>query len=108
MTAMHVGSPQPGDAAARASRESGGGKPAVGKRGTHMFGRRRRPLMRAAVVGGVAYHAGKRGQENREEDYDRDARIAELEEPKAAPAAPAHAAAPQTDMVEQLQKVTTA
>ena len=70
-----------------------------------MFGRRRRPLMRAAVVGGVAYHAGKRVQEGREEDYDRDARIAELEAQQAAQAAPAPAAAPQTDMVEQLQKL---
>ena len=70
-----------------------------------MFGRRRRPLMRTAVVGGVAYHAGKRVQEGREEDYDRDARIAELEAQQAAPAAPAPAAAPQTDMVEQLQKL---
>jgi membrane protease subunit (stomatin/prohibitin family) len=69
-----------------------------------MFGRRRRPLMRAAVVGGVAYHAGKRVQEGREEDYDRDARIAELEAQQAAQAAPAPAA-PQTDMVEQLQKL---
>ncbi|TML54446.1 MAG: SHOCT domain-containing protein [Actinobacteria bacterium] len=70
-----------------------------------MFGRRRRPLMRAAVVGGVAYHAGKRGQQSREEDYDRDARIAELEAQQAAQPAPAPAAAPQTDMVEQLQKL---
>jgi membrane protease subunit (stomatin/prohibitin family) len=68
-----------------------------------MFGRRRRPLMRAAVVGGVAYHAGKRVQEGREEDYDRDARIAELEAQQAAQPAPA--AAPRTDMVEQLQKL---
>src|SRR5213076_113759 len=105
MTAMHVGSPQPGDAASRARRESGGGKPAVGKRGTHMFGRRRRPLMRAAMVGGVAYHAGKRVQEGREEDYDRDQRIAELEARQApnAPAA-APAAAPQVD-IEQLEKL---
>ena len=70
-----------------------------------MLMRRRRPLMRAAMVGGVAYHAGKRAQEGREEDYDRDARIAELEAQQAAPAAPAPAAAPQTDMVEQLQKL---
>jgi len=69
-----------------------------------MFGRRRRPLMRAAVVGGVAYHAGKRVQEGREADYDRDARIAELEAQQAAPVA-APAAAPQTDMVEQLTKL---
>jgi membrane protease subunit (stomatin/prohibitin family) len=72
-----------------------------------MFMRRRRPLMRAAVVGGVAYHAGKRVQEGREEDYDRDARIAELEAQQSAQAAPAPAAAPQTDMVEQLQKLAT-
>jgi hypothetical protein len=41
--------------------------------------RRRRPLMRAAMVGGVAYHAGKRTQEGRDDDADRDARLEELE-----------------------------
>jgi len=41
--------------------------------------------MRAAMVGGVAYHAGKRVQEGREEDYDRDQRIAELEAQQAPP-----------------------
>jgi Short C-terminal domain len=41
--------------------------------------RRRRPLMRAAMVGGVAYHAGKRVQEGRDEDYERDARLEQLE-----------------------------
>jgi hypothetical protein len=67
---------------------------------------RRRPLLRAAVVGGAAYHAGKRVQEGREEDYDRDARIAELEAQQAQQqAAPAPAAAPQTDMVEQLERL---
>jgi hypothetical protein len=35
--------------------------------------------MRAAMVGGVAYHAGKKVQEGREEDYDRDARLEQLE-----------------------------
>ena len=70
-----------------------------------MLMRRRRPLMRAAMVGGVAYHAGKRVQEGREEDYDRDQRIAELEAQQAtnAPAA-APAAAPQVD-IEQLEKL---
>jgi hypothetical protein len=61
------------------------------------------------VVGGAAYHAGKRVQEGREEDYDRDARIAELEAQQSATAqqqaAAAPAAAPQTDMVEQLEKL---
>ena len=41
--------------------------------------RRRRPLMRAAMVGGVAYHAGKRSQEGRDADADRDARLEDLE-----------------------------
>ena len=40
---------------------------------------RRRPLKRAAMVGGVAYHAGKRSQERRDADADRDARLEELE-----------------------------
>ena len=44
-----------------------------------MMMRRRRPLMRAAMVGGVAYHAGKKVQEGREEDAYRDAEIAELQ-----------------------------
>ena len=72
-----------------------------------MMMRRRRPLMRAAMVGGVAYHAGKRSQQGQEEDYDRDARIAELEAQQAAnaPAAAPAPAAPQVDMVEQLEKL---
>jgi hypothetical protein len=71
-----------------------------------MLMRRRRPLLRAAMVGGVAYHAGKKVQEGREEDYDRDQRIAELEAQQAANApAAAPAAAPQVDMVEQLEKL---
>jgi hypothetical protein len=65
---------------------------------------RRRPLLRAAVVGGAAYHAGKRVQEGREEDYDRDARIAELEAQQAQTQAPPPQA-PQVDMVEQLEKL---
>jgi Short C-terminal domain len=73
-----------------------------------MMMRRRRPLMRAAMVGGVAYHAGKRRQEGQQADYERDARIAELEAQQAAPAPMAAApppAAPQVDMVEQLEKL---
>jgi hypothetical protein len=58
------------------------------------------------VVGGAAYHAGKRVQEGREEDYDRDARIAELEAQQAQQQAdPAPAAAPQADMVDQLERL---
>ena len=69
--------------------------------------RRRRPLMRAAVVGGVAYHAGKRVQEGREEDYDRDARIAELEaqQQQQQAMAPPPASSGGDDMIEQLEKL---
>jgi len=41
--------------------------------------RRRRPLLRAAMVGGVAYLAGKMTQEGRDDDYERDARLEQLE-----------------------------
>ena len=52
--------------------------------------RRRRPLMRAAIVGGAAYHAGKRVQQGREEDDYTEARIEQLEAQQSAatPAAP--------------------
>jgi hypothetical protein len=56
-----------------------------------MFVRRRRPLMRAAMVGGVAYHAGKKVQEGREAD--------------AQEAAPPPPAAGGDDTIEQLTKL---
>ena len=68
-----------------------------------MMMRRRRPLMRAAMVGGASYYAGKKVQEGREEDAYRDARIAELESQQMA--APQPAAAGGDDMVEKLQKL---
>lgn len=65
---------------------------------------RRRPLLGAAVVGGVAYHAGKRGQQNRDAEQDQDYQIQELQQQNAqmqqqlqqqqAAPAPAPAAAP--------------
>ena len=69
-----------------------------------MLMRRRRPLMRAAMVGGVAYHAGKKVQEGREEDYAQEQRIADLEAQQAASAPAAAPAAPQVD-IEQLEKL---
>jgi Short C-terminal domain len=69
-----------------------------------MLMRRRRPLLRAAMVGGVAYHAGKKVQEGREEDYARDQQIADLQAQQAANAPAAAPAAPQVD-IEQLQKL---
>ena len=57
------------------------------------------------MVGGVAYHAGKKVQEGREEDAMTDARLAQLEAQQgAAPAAPA-AGGGTDDMIEQLGKL---
>ena len=51
-----------------------------------MFGRRRRPLMRAAMVGGGAYYAGKKIQQGRDQGAEQDG---PSEDQEAAPAAPA-------------------
>jgi hypothetical protein len=51
-----------------------------------MFRRRRRPLMRAAMVGGGAYYAGKKIQQGRDQDPEQDA-PSQDEAPPAAPAA---------------------
>jgi putative oligomerization/nucleic acid binding protein len=55
---------------------------------------RRRPLARAAVVGGTAYYAGKKGAQSAQREADQNAQIAELQDQQyqqqaAAPAAPA-------------------
>jgi Short C-terminal domain len=55
---------------------------------------RRRPLARAAIVGGAAYHAGKKVQQGREQDAETDARLQALEEQQYAQPAPPPAAAP--------------
>ena len=71
--------------------------------------RRRRPLARAAIVGGAAYHAGKRRSEAEQADAERDMRLEELEQQQAMqagqPPAAAAPAAPTVDVVEQLQKL---
>ena len=80
------------------------------------MGMRRRPLARAAVVGGVAYHAGKKGQQSRDAEADQNAQIAELQaqqaQPQYAPPPPQYAepapAAPavgSSDMVTQLENL---
>jgi hypothetical protein len=55
---------------------------------------RRRPLARAAIVGGVAYSAGKRREAGQQQDAETDARLADLEAQQAAAAPPPAAAAP--------------
>jgi membrane protease subunit (stomatin/prohibitin family) len=64
---------------------------------------RRRPLVRAAVVGGTAYYAGKKIAQGRQAEADQNAQIAELQQQQqyAAPAP----AAPQEDSVEKLKQL---
>ncbi len=74
---------------------------------------RRRPLMRAAVVGGSAYAVGhhmanKSAQQAQQED-EQDARIGDLEQQQASPAPvqQAPAAAATSPMVDQLNQLAT-
>jgi hypothetical protein len=76
--------------------------------------RRRRPLLRAAVVGGGAYMAGKsharHSMERQQYEDDQDARISDVEQQQASnqqpPApAPAPAPAPSSSMVSQLNEL---
>src|SRR4051794_32977874 len=87
------------------------------------IGRRRRPLMRAAMVGGGAYVAGKHAAAGQQREADQNAQIAELQEnqyaqqpqqqmapppppayapPPPAPAPAPVAAAPAMDPIEAL------
>jgi Short C-terminal domain len=51
-----------------------------------MFMRRRRPLMRAAMVGGGAYYAGKKVQQGRQRDAEQATDSQNVESPPAASA----------------------
>ena len=75
---------------------------------------RRRPLMRAAVVGGGAYMVGKSAANRQgaqaQAEADQDARISDLEQQQQAPPpqAPAPAAAPEqggSSIVDQLNQL---
>ena len=69
-----------------------------------MFMRRRRPLLRAAMVGGVAYHAGKRRQETIEQDELNEARLQELEaQQTGTPSAPAGVPVEQLKQIAELR-----
>ena len=73
--------------------------------------RRRRPLLRAAAVGGTAYYAGKKVQQGREAEADQDARLEELEYQQQAQAQAPAPPPPQasggisSEAIEQLQKL---
>ena len=77
---------------------------------------RRRPLLRAAAVGGGAYLAGKRTAQRRAEQEgqqaDQDARISDLEQQQAAQQAPPQASPPpaqapsaSSSMIDQLNQL---
>jgi membrane protease subunit (stomatin/prohibitin family) len=70
---------------------------------------RRRPLLGAAVIGGAAYHMGKKGAQASQQEADQNQAIADLQAQQAqAPPEPAPAAAPAagggiTDQLTQLK-----
>lgn len=66
---------------------------------------RRRPLMRAAVVGGTAYHVGKKVEQSRAQTADQNAQIADLQQQQQAPAAPAAAADGLADQLAKLKSL---
>ena len=78
-----------------------------------MIMRRRRPLLRAAAVGGTAYVAGRslgrRSEQQAQAEDDQNARIGDLEQQQAAPAAPAAAppAAAGPSLLDQLNQLAT-
>jgi hypothetical protein len=59
-----------------------------------MFVPRRRPLMRAAMMGGAGYMVGKRAQKSSYRESEQEERISELEQQQQQQAAPQQAAAP--------------
>lgn len=72
---------------------------------------RRRPLLRAAVVGGGAYAVGRRAAnrsaQQAQQDSSQDARISDLEQSQQAPQVPQQAPPPAGDsMLDQLSKLT--
>jgi len=74
--------------------------------------RRRRPLLRAAVVGGGAYMAGKKTAQRRadqeQQDAYQDARLGDLEQQQAPPQqspAPAQAPSASSPMIDQLNQL---
>ena len=69
---------------------------------------RRRPVARAAMVGGAAYYAGKRRQDSQYREEDQEARLQDLESQQAygAPqAAPPASGGMSADAIQKLQQL---
>lgn len=76
-----------------------------------MFRARRRPLLRGAMIGGLGYAAGRRGQQASYREQDQEQRLESLEANQQAPApaaGPAPSAAPAggTDLVSRLKELS--
>ena len=73
--------------------------------------RRRRPLLRAAAVGGTAYAAGRRAEERKQAEYDQNQRLSDLEQQQQyappAPSQPTPAAPATPTMLDQLNQLAT-
>ena len=70
-----------------------------------MVMRRRRPLARAAMIGGAGYMAGKHMERGREQDAYRDARLDDIESQQAAAPPPAPTGGVSDDTIESLRKL---
>jgi Short C-terminal domain len=66
---------------------------------------RRRPLMRAAMIGGGAYMVGKNAQRRGDMNADQDARIAQLEAQQQAPAPAPAPSSGGSDLVAKLTEL---
>ncbi|HUK94239.1 MAG TPA: SHOCT domain-containing protein [Gaiellaceae bacterium] len=68
--------------------------------------RRRRPLARAAIVGGTAYYAGKKVQQGREQDADTQARLDDLEYQQSMQQQAAPAGGMSEEAIQQLKQLS--
>jgi hypothetical protein len=68
---------------------------------------RRRPVARAAMVGGAAYYAGKRRQDTQYREEEQEARLQDLEarQSVAAPAAPSGGGGMSPQAMDQLKQL---
>ena len=66
---------------------------------------RRRPLMRAAMVGGTAYAVGKHAQRGHDREYEQEARLEELEAQQSTQQPPRQSGGLSPASMEQLQQL---
>jgi len=67
---------------------------------------RRRPLLRAAAVGGTAYAAGRRSAGAQNAEAYQDQRLSNLEDQQAAQQMPSQSGGTQSSMMDQLGQLT--